>query len=218
MPDGSTTGQVPAVVYFHGGFSLDPLDFEDCRAFLEAGYAVLTPTLRGENGNPGDFELLYGEVDDARAAIAWLATNPEVNAQRIYTFGHSIGGAISALLSLWDDVPVRLSGSAAGLHPPQIFRAWSVSEPTWVPFDATNEIETRLRLLAGNMAYMQTGHIAYMGRDDVLSQGIDPLRNEAEQSGANLKINLVDGDHLASLPPAVAAFEAEIQADLAKAF
>src|SRR5690606_37405015 len=72
VPLGASSGRsAPALVYFHGDFAFGPDDFEAVRPFLEAGYVVMTPTLRGENGNPGDFELLWGEIDDARAAIEW---------------------------------------------------------------------------------------------------------------------------------------------------
>jgi hypothetical protein len=59
-----TARPVPAIVYAHGGFAFGNDDFEAVRPFLDRGFAVFTPTLRGENGNPGDFELMFGEVDD----------------------------------------------------------------------------------------------------------------------------------------------------------
>lgn len=65
----SRSHPAPGLVYFHGDFAFGPDDFEHVRPFVDAGFAVLTPMLRGENGNPGDFELLWGEIDDARAAI-----------------------------------------------------------------------------------------------------------------------------------------------------
>ena len=88
----------------------------DCLPFLAAGFAVMTPTLRGENGNPGSFELFYGEVDDAEAAVRFLAAQPRIDSKRIYTFGHSVGGGISALLSLRPEIPVRKGGSSGGLY------------------------------------------------------------------------------------------------------
>ena len=61
----SRNGKVPGVVFFHGGFAFGAGDFEDARPFLDAGFAVMTPMLRGEDGNPGNFEMLLGEVADA---------------------------------------------------------------------------------------------------------------------------------------------------------
>ena len=95
-PPGLT--RCPALLYFHGEFSFTAWDFAQVRPFLAAGFCVMTPSLRGENGNPGDFELLRGELDDAIAALRWLAARPEVDPDRIYTLGHSVGGGLSALL------------------------------------------------------------------------------------------------------------------------
>ena len=112
FPEGvSASAKVPAVVFFHGGYAFGAGDFEDARPFLQAGFAVMCPMLRGEDGNPGDFEMLLGEVDDASAAITWMASQPGVDPSHIYTFGHSAGGIISALLSL-RAVPIRHGGSS----------------------------------------------------------------------------------------------------------
>ena len=67
---------VPGIVYAHGGFAFGASDFDDAAAFLDAGFAVFMPTLRGENGNPGHFEFFYGEVDDLGAAVRLLAARP----------------------------------------------------------------------------------------------------------------------------------------------
>ena len=116
MPQDATAEKLPAVVYFHGGFAFGFSELNDCLPFLAAGFAVMTPTLRGENGNPGSFELFYGEVDDAEAAVRFLAAQPRIDSKRIYTFGHSVGGGISALLSLRPEIPVRKGGSSGGLY------------------------------------------------------------------------------------------------------
>ena len=91
--------QHPAVIWFHSGHTFGASDFEEARVFAEAGFAVMTPMLRGENGNPGNFELLCGEVDDAANAVHWLANRSDIDGEHIYCFGHSIGGAVSAMLS-----------------------------------------------------------------------------------------------------------------------
>ena len=200
--------QVPAVVYFHGYFGLGWDEFAHCQPFLDAGYAVLLPALRGENGNPGDFQLWYGEIEDAAAAVRWLAAQPNIDAGHIYAFGYSVGGGVSTLLSLWDDVPVRLIGSSGGLYTAGIFGAWT----DILPFDLNDAQEVQLRLLRGNMASMRHRHIAYLGQDEWLAQFAPAAEAEAKACGAPLTVQYVPGDHYTALPRAIAAFIEAISA------
>lgn len=119
----------------------------------------MTPMLRGENGNPGNYELFLGEVDDARAAVKWLAGQPYVNPQRIYVFGHSVGGGVAAVLPLLDDVPMRHSGSSGGLYDHTTFLVWQIDDT--VPFE-NNPMERSVRLLVGNSQFLQHPHYAYL--------------------------------------------------------
>ena len=209
VPKNPPPGKLPAVVYFHGGFAFGMSELEDCRPFLDAGFAVMTPTLRGENGNPGSFELMYGEVDDAEAAVRWLASHPSIDSKRIYTFGHSVGGGISALLSLRADVPIRRGGSSGGLYSKDVFSGWK----EFVPFDLSLEKEKNLRLLVGNIGFMQREHIAYIGRMDGLARVVPEAESEARRSSAPLTIKLVEGDHFSSLAPAISAFVETLRFD-----
>jgi acetyl esterase/lipase len=207
MPEDAPADDVPAIVFFHGGFALTAEDYKLCKPFLRAGYAVLLPSLRAENDNPGDFELLYGEVDDARAAIKWLAAHPRIDKGRIYTFGHSVGGGLSALLALWDDVPIAATGSSGGLYPYTVFGVWT----DILPFDRRNPLERQLRLLLGNTGDMKRPHYAYIGKDDELKSVVGPAEAEAKKTNAPLHVTVVDGDHATSLTPAMRAFLKDIQ-------
>lgn len=206
-PDGP--GPHPALLYCHGGFAFGGSDLEVCRPFLDAGYVVMTPTWRGENGNPGDFELFFGEVDDARAAAQWLAERPDVDADRIYAFGHSAGGGITAVLSLLDDVPVQITASSGGIYDHSTFIGWS----DITPFENTPEERSR-RLLVGNTVHLQRPHFAYVGIHD---SGMYPVAAEAakeanEAGMSNLfEIEPMDGDHFTSLEPSLERFLTEIE-------
>lgn len=103
-------------MYLHGGFSLSYEDIGECEPFIEKGFIVFAPSYRGENGNSGNFEFFMGEVDDAKAAIHWLSNQPYVDKDSIYVFGHSIGGGMSLLLSLHNDIPIKEGGSCAGIY------------------------------------------------------------------------------------------------------
>jgi acetyl esterase/lipase len=189
----------PALVFFHGGFAFGMDDLAACRPFMDAGFVVMAPATRGENGNPGDFELFLGEVDDAKAACVWLSQQPYVDASRIYTFGHSVGGGISALLSLQDDVPVRHGGSSGGLYSEATFSQWS----DITPFDTSNVEEKQLRILVGNVAHMKRKHFAYLGTTDVAFHPAE-ARARSEAPGTSLlTLERSPGDHFTSFEPAL---------------
>ena len=193
-------GQKPALIYYHGGFAFSASEMKVCQPFMDAGYVVMFPMLRGENGNPGDFELFWGEVDDANAAAKWLADQPYVDRSRIYAFGHSIGGGISALLSLMDEVPILHSGSSGGLYTSRVFESWN--SYGYVPFDIEIDQEIELRLLLGNTQHMQRSHYAYIGRQDSFAQVKKLVQKEGGEESL-LSVIPVDGDHFSSLDAAV---------------
>lgn len=196
-PPGVT--KAPALVFFHGGFAFGMDDLQACKPFMDAGYVVVAPATRGENGNPGDFELFFGEIDDAKAICKWAAQQPYIDPGRIYTFGHSVGGGISAVLSLMDDVPIRHGGSSGGLYDVSTFQQWR----DITPFDTSNPEEARLRILVGNVASMQRPHYAYLGTSDIAFHAAE-LTAKGEAPGASkLTTERVPGDHFSSFEPAL---------------
>jgi dienelactone hydrolase len=204
----------PALVYFHGEFSFAAWDFEQVRPFLAAGFAVMTPTLRGENGNPGDFELLRGEVDDACAAVRWLASQPEVDRTRLYSVGHSVGGGLSALLSLVPDLPLARTASVGGIYTPRTFVRWASSPDTapLVRFDPALADEGELRALGANLEDMQRPHRAFVGLGDEAI--LDNARALAARARlAPFTLTTVEGDHARSLQPALRAWLADLTAE-----
>jgi acetyl esterase/lipase len=191
----------PALVYLHGGLAFGVEDFDQCQIFVDAGFVVLCTSYRGENNNPGEYELFLGEVDDAVAAIQWLAEHPAVDRDKIFAFGHSSGGLMSAMLSLFDDVPIQHSGSCGGMYGPDLFQVIS----NLTPFDPDDARETSMRLFVGNVAEMQRPHYAYVGVDDTLMRHRDAIQ-EVNQSGAALVVTEVAGDHHSSLDESMARY------------
>ncbi len=198
----------PGLVYFHGEFSFAAWDFEQVRPFLDAGFAVMTPTLRGENGNPGDFELLFGELDDAAAAVRWLAGQPEVDAARLYTLGHSVGGGISALLSLVPELPLASTASVGGIYTPRTFARWAQFADTraLVRFDPSVRDEVELRVLGPHLGDMVRPHHAFVGQNDTgILENARALAREAAAQAAPFRLTTIAGDHAGSLQPGVRA-------------
>ena len=107
-------GKRPAVLFAHGGDALGAEDANSILPFLNTGFLVILPSWRGENGNPGNYESCYGEVDDAVNAIEYLKTRPDVDSSLIFAAGHSIGGTVVMLLAESSD-SVKKVAACGGL-------------------------------------------------------------------------------------------------------
>jgi acetyl esterase/lipase len=198
------TDRVPVLVYIHGGFAFGLQDLRDVAPFVREGYAVFAPTFRGENGNPGNFEFCFGEVDDALAAIRWIVEQPFADPARVFLFGHSTGAAIAELTTLFANVPVRLSGSVGGVYPRGFFEA------PWAPFDPQRDGEVAFRMLLGNLRSMKRDHVAYVGTEDGAALKKSMVQSELSGAGpapvGKLRLVIVPGDHVVTLPLAVEEF------------
>jgi acetyl esterase/lipase len=199
----------PALLYLHPGHALRPTYLPGLRPLLEAGFVVMWPTYRGEHGNPGSFEEMYGEVDDAAAAARWLAGLPGIDRERIYGFGWSIGGGISALLALREDVPLRHTGSSGGLYGPEILRSWAAGQPRVdglppEPFDADRPGEVDLRALTANFEWMKRPHYAYIETNSSFwNQSIAAALRARDEGNNLIHVIMVPGDHFTAFPHAV---------------
>jgi hypothetical protein len=203
-PAGAEASPAPALVYLHPGNSGAARAWiRDTKPFLDAGFVVMLPTFRGEVGNPGYFEDTMGEVDDAKAAIIWLSTQPVVDRERIYAFGWSYGGGISALLSLFDDMPLRHSASSGGLFSMAVLDEFA--RMGWpFPYDRSNPEEGRLRVLVGNIRWMKRRHYAYMGSaDSTFVPAIAAAKEEMSRGRSHLQIIMVPGEHFRAGGPAL---------------
>ena len=208
VPDAARMRPAPALVFFHGGSEQNAFFVEQAKAFRDAGFVLLFPMLRGENGNPGEWESLMGEIDDAAAAVRWIAAQPFVDPARIYTYGHSTGAAVSLLLSVRGDVPVRLGGSSAGLYTEDSLKGW-----TNAPFDVNDARERRMRTPINFIQTMGHRHVAFVGRDEYSVERVAEFRRLS--AGSRLEIREVDGDHMGCLQPALAQFFEIVKSDAA---
>ncbi|MFT3764689.1 MAG: alpha/beta fold hydrolase [Minicystis sp.] len=90
----------PAVLWAHGGFGgIGADDLKQVAPLVAAGIVVMCPSWRGENDNRGRYEMFYGEVNDALAALDHLAKLPYVDPSRVYVVGHSTGGTMALLVA-----------------------------------------------------------------------------------------------------------------------
>jgi dipeptidyl aminopeptidase/acylaminoacyl peptidase len=210
--DASDADPVPVVVYLHGGFFAKPGDVELMRPFLDAGFAVFVPTLRGRNGNPGHHELLYGEVDDAAAAVRWVAERPETDDTHVYAIGHSMGGGTVALLALDADVPLAMTASVGGIYSVDTFKRWaSGKDSKLVRFDVRDRDELELRVMAEHADELAHAHIAYLGdQEKIFQKNAERAQAKAAEANAPLEVEIVPGDHMGALAPALERFRKRI--------
>jgi Fe-S cluster assembly iron-binding protein IscA/alpha/beta superfamily hydrolase len=108
-PDPRDGKKRPAIVWITGGDcnSIDegcwregpPQNDQSASAYRQAGVAMLFPSLRGGNANPGVKEGFLGEVEDVLAAADFLRQQAFVDPDRIYLGGHSTGGTLVLLVA-----------------------------------------------------------------------------------------------------------------------
>ena len=142
-----TLHKLPAVLFLHGGFELGAADWDMAVPYWQAGFVLMVPMLRGENGQQGTFSFLYDEVDDVLAAAAQLAKTPGVDATQIFLAGHSAGGTLT-LLAIEASPRFRAAASFDGSPDLQLLYNGSASKPGThreVVFDPrqTRELEVR---------------------------------------------------------------------------
>ena len=113
-PDPGDGRRHPAVLFLHGGFAFGGDDWDMPQPYRDAGFVVMIPILRGENGQPGSYTMFYDEVDDVLAASAALASLPYTDSSRIFVSGDGAGGTLAMLAAMASDrfrAAASLSGS-----------------------------------------------------------------------------------------------------------
>jgi dipeptidyl aminopeptidase/acylaminoacyl peptidase len=198
----------PAVLFLHGGFAFGEGDWEMAQPFRDAGYIVMTPILRGENGQPGNFTLFYDEVDDVLGAYEALAQMPQVDSLRIYVAGHSAGGTLAALAAM-STPKFRAAASLSGSLDMQTL---SEMQPDLCVFAISDRRELEMRSPLVYAASFKCPVRLFYGSEE------DWARGESQQTASFAKAHGLDvesvevrGDHFTSVPEAaqkaVAFFE-----------
>lgn len=114
LPDDPTPGETPVVVDIHGGphHQRRPWFRPIRQYFLDSGYAVLEPNVRGSSGYGAEYATLddvekrMDSVRDIAEAVEWLNSRPEIDSERVVAYGRSYGGfmvlaAITEYPDLW---------------------------------------------------------------------------------------------------------------------
>jgi dipeptidyl aminopeptidase/acylaminoacyl peptidase len=215
-PDPGDGQKHPALVWAHGGFGgigEDAWDADgDIQPFRDAGVIVLCPSWRGENDNPGKFELFYGEVEDAVAAIEYVSRLPYVDPGRIYLGGHSTGGTL-ALLAAESTTKVRATFAFGGA--PNMANVVKRGGYGNTPYSITDSEESRLRSSIHFVRSLASPTFYFEGEesDDYL-EDVRNMERLAQQVNAPFQAFIVaDTDHFGVVEPVNKLLALKIKAD-----
>jgi dipeptidyl aminopeptidase/acylaminoacyl peptidase len=113
-PKQATSQLVPVVIIVHGGpeSQFRPRFLFNVQYFLQNGYAVLAPNVRGSTGygkiysHLDDVEKRMDSVADLAHAAYWLKQQPGIDSERLVLYGGSYGGfmilsAMTTYPDLW---------------------------------------------------------------------------------------------------------------------
>jgi dipeptidyl aminopeptidase/acylaminoacyl peptidase len=190
----------PGVLFLHGGFAFGEDDWDQCQPFRDAGFVTLVPTLRGENGLPGDYTMFYDEVDDVLAAAEVLARTSGVDPNRIFVAGHSVGGTLTLLAALTSR-RFKAAASFSG-SPDQV--AWARFQEELVPFNPEDPREFEMRSpLAFYRSFKCPTRLFYGTGEPLFSSASEKLAAKASAVGLDVKAVAVPGDHMSSVLPAM---------------
>ncbi len=125
-PEG--TCPCPAVL-FHHGFTGNRIEahflfVKMARRLAAAGFLAMRFDFRGSGESAGDFRemTIPGEIDDAKAALAWLRGHPMVDPDRVTLLGLSMGGAVASVVAGEDERIVALVLWSALSDPADVVR------------------------------------------------------------------------------------------------
>lgn len=110
-----TSGRIPGIVLAHG--------FAGARYpkmaahFAGLGYGVLALDFRGYGNSGGERGRVIPRelVSDVRGAVSWLASQPQIDADRMIVVGSSLGGSIAIMAAAEDPrIKVCVAGCPLG--------------------------------------------------------------------------------------------------------
>jgi dipeptidyl aminopeptidase/acylaminoacyl peptidase len=192
----------PAVLVLHGGNVLGAGHWELARPFIDAGYVALIPSLRGENGQAGDFSGFYDETADVLAAADVLRADPRVDPNRLHVAGHSVGGTQTLLAAISASVFRAAASFSAAPDATLFFRRF----PQMIVFDASNPAEFEMRSALCYAGSFKCPLRIWHGLEE--ARPAKPSRATAERAraaGLDVMAGAFAGGHSSALPAEIVA-------------
>ncbi|MBC8868493.1 MAG: alpha/beta fold hydrolase [Planctomycetes bacterium] len=195
-PPLSDDSERPGLLFLHGGFAYGDGDWEMAQPYRDAGYVVMTPTLRGENGQSGKFTLYFDEVGDVLAAADALAALPYVDDEQIFVAGHSAGGSLAALAAMASD-RFRAAASLSGCMDQRL-------NADIAPFRQSDEREFQVRSPRYYASSFKCPTRLYVGSQEILlASSAEGTATRARKAGLDVQAQRIPGDHFTSVTPAI---------------
>lgn len=174
VPDGP--GPHPAVVFLHGSGPMTRAGFMGyAREYARMGVATLAYDKRGAGESSGELLDPMPELaDDAAAAVEYLRSRDDVDADRIGFWGISQAGWIAPLAARRTDgvsFIIMISGGGAAPKDSELFSWRRMFEGEGL---SARQSETAMSLITDYFDYLTTGH----GRAPLVAR-IDSLRRGA---------------------------------------
>jgi len=186
----------PGLLYLHGGNVLGAGHWDLTLLYRQAGYTVLMPALRGENGQDGSFSGFYDENADVLAAANHLSGLPGVDPDRIFLAGHSIGGT-QVLLASMSSAMFRGATSFSGGSDAWRFFAHF---PEMICFDTTNQHEFEMRSAVSFAGSFKCPVRLFHGSKETRLVPTTQLTvQRARNAGLDVETAVIEGDHFSAL-------------------
>ncbi|MFO0936942.1 MAG: prolyl oligopeptidase family serine peptidase [Gemmataceae bacterium] len=196
----------PAIIWIHGGDCNSIGDVwtpasasndQTAAQYRKAGLVMMYPSLRGGNENPGLREGFYGEVDDILAAAQYLATQPDVDPERIYLGGHSTGGTLVLLVAA--AAPAKMFRGVISFGPVEDVEGYGPNNP-YCPFDMSNPMELALRAPIRWNKDIQTPTYIIEGNRDGNIESLRAMKSESKNANLHF-FTAMNGTHFSILAP-----------------
>ena len=221
-PDPKDGKKHPAVIWLLGGYGgIGNDDFfwtdqpvendQSGRAFRDAGIIMMVPSFRGENANPGTYDMFYGEIEDLESAREYLSKISYVDPDRIYVVGHSTGGT-RALLGNEYSKGFRAAFSLGGIPDLELRIKYGTMRVA-IPFNTKNPEEFKMRSPRTFMKSLHSPTFYFEGEADYWLE-FDEMKKIAKENNIPLYIyDIKGGDHFSIITPVTKVIAEKIQND-----
>ncbi len=205
-----TDKKYPAVIWLTGGYGgIGNDDFfwseqpynndQSASAFRHDDLVLMIPSFRGENVNPGKYEMFFGEIRDIESARQYLMKLPYVDPSRIYLAGHSTGGTRALLASEYSK-GFRAVFSLGGI-PDLKLRLDYAPVPVTVPFNQNNPEELEVRSPRKFLNSIKSPTFYFEGEYSYWNE-FDEIKKIVKDKNIPLSIySIKNGDHFNIISP-----------------